>query len=119
MAALLTPYELEQLPLMLRELDGANRHFWQMVCWRMENRLRKESSKEEGEAGMAKAKVKRKSSKDQQKQQQLSVNGIEMLETVAQRRAKGETGGGLKTNFREKELILRGFGRDLTIFVKG
>ncbi|KAL7077031.1 hypothetical protein ACQ4LE_003568 [Meloidogyne hapla] len=32
---MLTPYELEQLPLMLKELERANRHFWQMVCWRL------------------------------------------------------------------------------------
>ena len=47
--ALLTPYEVEQLPMMMRELERANRHFWQMVCWRMEQRKR--AAKEEAEKG--------------------------------------------------------------------
>ena len=48
-SAMLTPYELEQLPLMLRELERANRHVWQMVCWRMEqHRVAKEEQQQGG-----------------------------------------------------------------------
>uniref|UniRef100_A0A914KN46 Uncharacterized protein n=1 Tax=Meloidogyne incognita TaxID=6306 RepID=A0A914KN46_MELIC len=56
---MLTPYELEQLPLMLKELERANRHFWQMVCWRL---AQKKNGKE--------------------KQQQLNVKKLQRGETL-------------------------------------
>uniref|UniRef100_A0A914HRJ9 Uncharacterized protein n=1 Tax=Globodera rostochiensis TaxID=31243 RepID=A0A914HRJ9_GLORO len=58
----LTAYEMEQLPVMLRELERANRHFWQMVCWRW-------SQNEQKTAAERSAK---KARQQQQKQQETT-----------------------------------------------
>lgn len=49
----LTAYEMEQLPVMVREVERANRHFWQMVCWRWSQQEEKAASAAGGGGGKA------------------------------------------------------------------